>query len=632
MNLDVGRRISLGPHKGTIRYRGPVPPSAGEWLGVEWDDPTRGKHDGTSADGTRYFHVRIPGSGSFIRPTSSKLSSGCSFLSALRNKYCPPTELSAAAQRSVGREQQYSRKNIADIEIETPNLDRIAIKSARLDRLKEVGLGGWNYSSLSDADTEAGQDARFDVARAYEEGEGERGGSGSISATCPNIRWLDLSRSLLPDWEEVSLIAGELRQLKTLLLHFNRLQSPPEEIPPSWGERLGHIQDLRLDGTLMQWSEVVRLAPAFRGLRSLHIGSNEIVTLAGSSVAAGNQGGAEIFPSLTSLSLEDNGLESWPDIVAALSALPSLETLNLDRNRITHIPPATATSATPRLSRLKELHLRGNGIDAWSSLENLAHWLGPSTSLEALHISDVPLEEDATPSHPIESDNDLLSQYEYRDFRALAIARLPTLKTLDKTEITPKERRDAELFVYTRFRESDAYIIQGGVSRQGTHDRLDLSNQEKAERFPRFIELAKVFDGEEAFSIPSDGAQGEGGKSDRKKNTLRSKMLRISVVVCAAAPVATAPHVTGEVAVKEGVQVLASTPLRLLKIKLASAVGVKVGQVGAVWALMKQSNGTEEGEKGDGGEKIVLELDDISRSLDWYEVASGDSLVLVVDS
>ncbi|KAJ9477351.1 Protein PAC2 [Pseudozyma hubeiensis] len=629
MNLDVGRRISLGPHKGTIRYRGLVPPSAGEWLGVEWDDPTRGKHDGTSADGTRHFHVRIPGSGSFIRPTSSKLSSGCSFLSALRNKYCPATEPSAAVEQSVGREQQYSRKNIADIEIETPNLDRIAIKSARLDRLKEVGLGGWNYSSLSDADTEAGQDARFDVARAYEEGEGEgeRDGPGSIGATCPNIRWLDLSRSLLPDWEEVSLIAGEFRQLKTLLLHFNRLQSPPEEIPVSWGERLGHIQDLRLDGTLMQWSEVVRLEPALKGLRSLHIGSNEIVTLVGGGVTAGNKDEVEIFPSLTSLSLEDNGLESWPDLVAALSALPSLETLILDRNRITHIPPATATSAIPKLSKLKELHLRGNRIDAWSSLENIAHWLGPATSLEALHISDVPLEEDAAPSHPKDPEPDLLSQYEYRDFRALAIARLPTLKILDKTEITPKERRDAELFVYTRFREADAYIIQGGISRQGTHDRLDLSNQEKAERFPRFLELAKVFDGEDAFSVSSDGVQGERGKIDKKKNTLRSKMLRVSVVACAAAPDAIAPHVVGEVAAKEGVQVLASTPLRLLKIKLASAVGVKVAQVGAVWALMKQRNETEGGE-----ERIVLELDDMSRSLDWYEVASGDSLVLVVDS
>lgn len=39
---------------GTVRYAGAVPPTKGAWLGVEWDDPARGKHDG-SHEGTPYF-------------------------------------------------------------------------------------------------------------------------------------------------------------------------------------------------------------------------------------------------------------------------------------------------------------------------------------------------------------------------------------------------------------------------------------------------------------------------------------------------------------------------------------------------------------------------------------------------
>ncbi|SJX61462.1 related to PAC2-microtubule effector required for tubulin heterodimer formation [Sporisorium reilianum f. sp. reilianum] len=613
MDLAVGKRISLGPHKGTIRYRGPVPPSNGEWLGIEWDDPTRGKHDGTSADGTRYFHVRIPGSGSFIRPTSSKLSSGCCFLVALRNKYLPSTAEQTASIEQSGTAQQYSRKNLADIEIETPNLDRIALKAARLDRLKEVGLGGWQQSSLPDVDAEAVHDARYDVARAFDVAAGF--GPGSIRATCPNIRWLDLSRSLLPDWDEISLIASELGQLKTLLLHFNRLQPPPSPLPTSWTERMAHIQDLRLDGTLMQWSDVVKLAPALTGLRSLHVGSNEITSLAATDLGP-NDGGAVIFPSLTSLSLEDSPLESWPDLVTALSRLPSLETLNLDRNRISAIPPAP--TSTHQLPRLKQLHLRGNPIEAWSSLEHIQQWLGPDTKLETLNISTLHLDEDASISEQKTATRDLLSQYEYRDFRAIAIARLRTLTVLDKTEITPKERRDAELFVYTRFREGDAYIVQGGVERQGGEDRLQLSNADKAARFPRFLELARLFDGDDAVAPASQ----QTSVSEKKPNTLRSKMLSITVIACATAPLPGPPHVAHAIAEREDVKVLATTPLRLLRIKLASGVGVTAGQVEQVWVLMRQTEGDE---------RIVLELD-MSRTLDWYEVAAGDTVVLVVGS
>ena len=50
----VGTRVNLNNHIGTIKYVGPVNNTTGIWLGVEWDDPARGKHDG-SKDGKQYF-------------------------------------------------------------------------------------------------------------------------------------------------------------------------------------------------------------------------------------------------------------------------------------------------------------------------------------------------------------------------------------------------------------------------------------------------------------------------------------------------------------------------------------------------------------------------------------------------
>jgi dynactin complex subunit len=52
--MSLNDRVSYGGELCTIRYVGEVTGTKGEWLGVEWDDPTRGKHDG-EAGGKRYF-------------------------------------------------------------------------------------------------------------------------------------------------------------------------------------------------------------------------------------------------------------------------------------------------------------------------------------------------------------------------------------------------------------------------------------------------------------------------------------------------------------------------------------------------------------------------------------------------
>uniref|UniRef100_A0A803YJZ5 Tubulin-specific chaperone E n=1 Tax=Meleagris gallopavo TaxID=9103 RepID=A0A803YJZ5_MELGA len=57
---------------------------SGIWLGVEWDDPQRGKHDGTY-EGTQYFKCRHPRGGSFIRP--NKANFGVDFLTAVKGRY-----------------------------------------------------------------------------------------------------------------------------------------------------------------------------------------------------------------------------------------------------------------------------------------------------------------------------------------------------------------------------------------------------------------------------------------------------------------------------------------------------------------------------------------------------------------
>jgi hypothetical protein len=68
-SFRLGDRLRVGGAAATVRYVGPVAGKGPDaWIGLEWDDEARGKHDG-SVGGRRYFSVRptAPASGSLIR-------------------------------------------------------------------------------------------------------------------------------------------------------------------------------------------------------------------------------------------------------------------------------------------------------------------------------------------------------------------------------------------------------------------------------------------------------------------------------------------------------------------------------------------------------------------------------------
>ena len=79
-------RIRVGDKKGTVRWNGRLDgqPDSAEWMGVEWDSPEEGKHDGTY-EGKRYFTpIFNSNSCSFIRKRSVDQ---VEFVSCLTEKY-----------------------------------------------------------------------------------------------------------------------------------------------------------------------------------------------------------------------------------------------------------------------------------------------------------------------------------------------------------------------------------------------------------------------------------------------------------------------------------------------------------------------------------------------------------------
>lgn len=82
----VGCRVRIVKDFATVRYVGPVAKQEGVWVGVEWDDPSRGKHDG-STGGVKYFECAsaVPTAGSFVR--LEKVCFGVTVLEALLARY-----------------------------------------------------------------------------------------------------------------------------------------------------------------------------------------------------------------------------------------------------------------------------------------------------------------------------------------------------------------------------------------------------------------------------------------------------------------------------------------------------------------------------------------------------------------
>uniref|UniRef100_A0A8B9KV61 Tubulin-specific chaperone E n=1 Tax=Astyanax mexicanus TaxID=7994 RepID=A0A8B9KV61_ASTMX len=188
----VGRRVFCDGERGTVRYVGTVPPTTGLWLGVEWDNPDRGKHDG-SHEGVCYFTCRHPTGGSFVRP--KKVSFGVNFLTAVKLRY----EL--CLDEALGEEVKISTKTVKMVGFES------IMEKQRMDNLTEIALVNCEVSGP--------------------------GPENEIKKNTPNAVSLDMSGNLLSSWEVIAAITEQLKELQCLCLRwvFTHLSIYPPTIP-----------------------------------------------------------------------------------------------------------------------------------------------------------------------------------------------------------------------------------------------------------------------------------------------------------------------------------------------------------------------------------------------------------------
>eukprot|EP00727_Mastigamoeba_balamuthi_P013025 m51a1_g8345 hypothetical protein (236) ;mRNA; f:34766-35706 len=136
--MEVGARVVSRKDGalGTVRYVGAVEGEAagGTWAGVEWDDPARGRHDGTLR--SRAYFACAPGrSASFARPDA--LGPARSLLDALRLRYGPAGGAGDAGDEMCVYTAQQRRVPVTLVGAER---QRVSIGSLRVADVSALGV------------------------------------------------------------------------------------------------------------------------------------------------------------------------------------------------------------------------------------------------------------------------------------------------------------------------------------------------------------------------------------------------------------------------------------------------------------------------------------------------------------
>ncbi|CUS13922.1 unnamed protein product [Tuber aestivum] len=343
--FHIGQRLSYSGSLCTIRYIGPVTGTEGEWLGVEWDNVSRGKHSGQHG-GKRYFEAKLPGSSTFIRTTRVP-DPPTTFLEALRNKYTTEKDISF----EIGKPISLSATKV----FEEVGFDKILEKLGRLRELEVVLLDGMRI-------------VRGD-------------GASEVLNTCPKVEELDVSRNLWEGLEEIAGVCRELKMLRGLRISGNRFSSLEvgDGDPPFEG-----VCSLEINNTLFDWTDIVHILQFFPKIQTLLSASNSTTEIPKSIT---------LPHTLTTINLEQNAFTSLSSIFP-LSNLPQLKKLILAHNTISTIhSPESSPVVFPSL---EHLDLSFNSLGTYPLLDLLPPLFPCLTSLRISHnplFSSTPLEE-----------------------------------------------------------------------------------------------------------------------------------------------------------------------------------------------------------------------------------------------
>ncbi|KAL4703945.1 hypothetical protein ACJJTC_009550 [Scirpophaga incertulas] len=379
-NVHIGSRVKCNNDFGTVKYIGEVQGYKGVWYGVEWDDPVRGKHDGSVND-VQYFKTSKPNAGSFIRPNKITPSKSCA--EAIRKYYGDREDETVAAHRQTII-NEWKREMGAPF-IEMVGFEKIHQKQ-KFDRLLEVCV---HDQAVSQA--------------------------GDVAALCPNARSVDVSRNLFCNWREVIQLSAQLPDLRELDVSKNRMViDMSEETLTQLSVHSANLEKLNISVCDYEWRDILTLSHLWPNLKELIAAYNRINIITPPVT----------FRSLTTLRLDGNPIDSCSEILK-LGKLKCLKVLSLNDCLLQEIRfNEDPESKLDAFENLEVLFLNRNRINDWRSVSEL----DKLKNLKKLYFFKNPIQNTET----------------YDTGSQLIIAKIGMLQELNGSQISGEFRRGAE--------------------------------------------------------------------------------------------------------------------------------------------------------------------------------------------
>jgi tubulin-specific chaperone E len=330
---------------GTVEYVGPVASAKNEseiYVGIAWDDPKRGKHDGSvicrkTKQLVRHFSCK---GGSFLR--LSKVDTGVPLnMPVVQSKYVQPDAplvapnnvLPHSARTSSGREKaiefhgEIKVRHHQQIEV----LSRMALRNMGISSVEQ------NLCGLE------------------------------------HIVDLDLGGNLLCDWNVLSDILLAFPNLASLSLAANRLGDLNQT--PFFRNATLSLLNVHSCG-IRSFSTIQKLNEAFPSIQQFCVAGNDLSDLTTTKAVVG-------FRSLIHLDVSSCHLTSWQDHINKLSSFPALETLLINNNAIDSIPKID----NGMFRHLRNLNVTGLSIHDWNDVQRMSSL----PSLRSLSLRNTPL-------------------------------------------------------------------------------------------------------------------------------------------------------------------------------------------------------------------------------------------------
>lgn len=431
-DLQVGMRIQHHGSRGVVRYVGNLRGRDDQtWVGVEWDDASRGKHSG-SVDGVSYFTTKERGSGSFIK--ASKLGNGgrTDFLHAAEQRYV------ADASDTAYRSEHHAVGGTGGV-VEF----RVRNHLLPLTKLEFVDVSSMCVASLHKEAAELRRLGELFVA----------------------MRELRIAESLFSSITVMHDMLSAFSGLQVLDVSRNVLNTEERTAEDSDRELRYEVRVLVMNQCSVTWDGVQGVCARTPNLRELRVHDCEIMTLGLSTMFV------ETFAKLELLDLDCNSVP-WGLIVSHLGALPCLHELYLSRNGLLDCDslPAPKGEGLTLFPKLKTLSLAGNKLDGWQVVTAL-HRL---RALRRLRLA----RNKITADYVTTGCEDVGRRHDGLTSRMQAIARIGSLEVLDGSEISADERKHAEKMYLT--------VVCGAAAKR---DGLEAAEKEH----PRLRELRELF-------------------------------------------------------------------------------------------------------------------------------------------